>query len=99
MKPFTSAAAFVASVAIAALSTACGSAPPAATGSIAPNANLVTQGIPPIPASIAEQVAKYTNFRGHRFVGWHPLQREMLVSYLQAGASTPQLEDAILICY
>ena len=91
MKLFTSVAAFVASAAIAALSTACGSAPPATTGSIPPNANLVTQGIPPIPTSIAEQVAKYTNFRGHRFVGWHPVEREMLVSYLQDGASTPQL--------
>ncbi|MEP7100709.1 MAG: S9 family peptidase, partial [Burkholderiales bacterium] len=63
--------------------------PPAAT--IAPNANLVAQGIPPIPASVAAQVAKYTDFRGHAFVDWHPLRREMLVSHLKAGASTPQL--------
>lgn len=62
---------------------------PAAT--IAPNANLVAQGIPPIPASIAAQVAKYTDFRGHGFVDWHPARREMLVSHLKAGASTPQL--------
>ena len=84
-------AASAASAALAALLTACGTTPPASSASIPPNANLVTQGIPPIPASIAEQVAKYTDFRGHRFVGWHPVQREMLVSYLQAGASTPQL--------
>ena len=58
---------------------------------IAPNANLVTQGIPPIPARIAQQVAKYTEFRGHAFVDWHPTRREMLVSHLLAGASTPQL--------
>ncbi len=58
---------------------------------IAPNANLVAQGIPPIPASLAEQVAKYTDFRGHTFVDWHPTRRDMLVSHLKAGASTPQL--------
>ena len=91
MKLLTSVAALAA---FAALLTACGSTPSAApdgAASIPPNANLVTQGIPPIPASIAEQVAKYTDFRGHRFVDWHPARREMLVSYLQAGASTPQL--------
>ncbi len=83
--------------ALASLLIACGT--PAATTStdssptatIAPNANLVAQGIPPIPASIATQVAKYTDFRGHSFVGWHPARREMLVSHLLAGASTPQL--------
>lgn len=88
MKLLTSAAALAA---LAALLTACGITPPASTSTIPPNANLVTQGIPPIPASIAEQVEKYTDFRGHRFVDWHPARREMLVSYLQAGASTPQL--------
>ena len=58
---------------------------------IAPNANLVVQGIPPIPASIAAEVAKYTDFRGHVFLDWHPLRREMLVSHRPAGASTTQL--------
>jgi dipeptidyl aminopeptidase/acylaminoacyl peptidase len=79
--------------AIAALLNACSTLPPA-TGpdaTIAPNANLVAQGIPPIPARIAQQVAKYTDFRGHSFVDWHPTRREMLVSHLLAGASTPQL--------
>ena len=64
------------------------STPPAV---IAPNPNLVTQGIPPIPASIAADVAKYTDFRGHNFVDWHPTRREMLVSHRRAGASTVQL--------
>ncbi|MES2101559.1 MAG: prolyl oligopeptidase family serine peptidase [Pseudomonadota bacterium] len=74
--------------ALASLLIACGTTP---TATIAPNANLVAQGIPPIPASIAAQVAKYTDFRGHSFVDWHPARREMLVSHLLAGASTPQL--------
>jgi len=74
------------------LLNACSTTPPAATTDvIAPNANLVAQGIPPIPASIAADVAKYTDFRGHSFVDWHPLKREMLVSHRQAGASTTQL--------
>jgi acetyl esterase/lipase len=78
--------------ALATLLIACGT-PPAvtATATIVPNANLVAQGIPPIPASIAAQVAKYTDFRGHAFVDWHPARREMLVSHLKAGASTVQL--------
>ena len=83
MRHLTSAATLTA---LTALLIACGT-----PATIAPNANLVAQGIPPIPASIAAQVAKYTDFRGHAFVDWHPARREMLVSHLLAGASTPQL--------
>ncbi len=58
---------------------------------IAPNANLVIQGIPPIPRSVAESVARYNDFRGHAFVDWHPTKREMLVSYRRAGGNTTQI--------
>ena len=58
---------------------------------VAPNTNLVVQGIPPIPAGLAEEVARYTDFRGHRFVDWHPLKAEMLVSHRKAGADTTQI--------
>ena len=85
-------------IALSTLLAACATAPmpvaaPAAAIApvIAPNPNLVAQGIPPIPASLAAEVAKYTDFRGHAFVDWHPLRREMLVSHLKAGASTTQL--------
>ena len=37
------------------------------------------------------QAEKYTDFRGHSFVDWHPTKREMLVSHRAAGASTVQL--------
>ena len=85
--------------AVSALLLACGNAPldPAvssaatSTAAIAPNANLVVQGIPAIPASIAAQVANYTDFRGHNFIDWHPTRREMLVTHRKAGASTGQL--------
>ncbi len=58
---------------------------------VAPNPNLVTQGIPPVPAALADQVARYTDFRGHQFADWHPTRREMLVLHRPAGASTVQL--------
>ncbi len=68
-------------------------APPAsrATDIVAPNANLVVQGIPPVPASIAQGVARYTDFRGHSFVDWHPTRSEMLVAHRKAGGSTTQI--------
>ncbi|MEO8524695.1 MAG: alpha/beta fold hydrolase [Caldimonas sp.] len=58
---------------------------------IVPNGNLVVQGIPPIPRSIADAVARYTDFRGHGFVDWHPSKREMLVSHRKAGGNTTQI--------
>jgi dipeptidyl aminopeptidase/acylaminoacyl peptidase len=88
MRRLTLAAAVIAS---GALLNACSTPPAVPTEVIAPNANLVVQGIPPIPARIAADVAKYTDFRGHTFVDWHPLKREMLVSHRNAGASTTQL--------
>ncbi len=66
-------------------------AAPAAEAWVAPNPNLVLQDIPPIPASLAQQVARYTDFRGHGFLEWHPTRREMLVTHRKAGGSTTQL--------
>lgn len=72
-----------------------GAAASAASGAPAavlqPNPNLVVQGIPPIPQTLVEQVAKYTDFRGHGFVDWHPQRREMLVAHRKAGGNTAQL--------
>lgn len=58
---------------------------------VAPNANLFVQGIPPVPAALAREVDRYTDFRGHAFVDWHPTQREMLIAHRAAGSSTVQL--------
>lgn len=66
-------------------------AAPAPEPSFAPNPNLFVQGIPPVPVSLVNQVAKYTDFRGHGFVDWHPSRREMIVAHRKAGASTAQL--------
>lgn len=49
-------------------------------GEIVPNENLVAEGIPKIPGSLADTVERYTNFRGAGFASWHPTRREMLIS-------------------
>ena len=45
-------------------------APPAA---IRPTENLIVEGIPEIPAGLADEVRRYTEARSAAFVGWHPL--------------------------
>ncbi|MGZ4820699.1 MAG: S9 family peptidase, partial [Terriglobales bacterium] len=55
------------------------SAPPASTAVIKPNENLVAEGIPPIPVSIAEQAGRYTEVRSAFLGSWNPRQREMLI--------------------
>jgi len=47
---------------------------------VTPGANLVVEGIPPIPASLAERVERYSDFRSASFQGWHPARREMLIT-------------------
>jgi len=46
---------------------------------IAPNENLVAEGIPKVSASLAESVARYSEFRTAGFASWHPTRREMLI--------------------
>jgi dipeptidyl aminopeptidase/acylaminoacyl peptidase len=52
----------------------------AQSGVISPTENLVVEGIPEIPADLAESVRRYTESRGAAFVDWHPQRREMLIS-------------------
>jgi dipeptidyl aminopeptidase/acylaminoacyl peptidase len=77
-----------AATALAALIAACATRGPAV---LAPNANLHVQGIPPVPLSLVREVERYTDFRGHAFVDWHPTRREMLVAHRAQGADTAQL--------
>ena len=58
---------------------------------VTPNANLHIEGIPPIPKVLADSVARYADFRGHRFIAWHPKKQEMIVAHRAAGSSTNQL--------
>jgi dipeptidyl aminopeptidase/acylaminoacyl peptidase len=46
---------------------------------VVPNENLVAEGIPKIPASLAEGVGRYSEFRAAGFSSWHPTKREMLI--------------------
>ena len=46
---------------------------------IAPNDNLVADGLPPIPASIVEAAAPYTESRAVALWDWHPKRHEMLI--------------------
>ena len=88
-----SAAASAAMAAAAASASAAGGPGGAARPgeTLAPNPNLVVQGIPAIPLKLVRQAEKYTDFRGHSFVDWHPTQREMIVSHRPTGGSTVQL--------
>jgi len=49
------------------------------TDEIVPNENLVAEGIPKIPASLAESVRRYGEFRFAGLLSWHPTRREMLI--------------------
>ncbi|HTD53301.1 MAG TPA: hypothetical protein VK780_09770, partial [Thermoanaerobaculia bacterium] len=65
---------------VAASGLLCGALLLAADAAIAPNENLVAEGIPTIPASIAEAVRPYTEVRAASFASWHPIRREMLIT-------------------
>ena len=56
------------------------SANPSQEAVVAPNENLIVEGVPPIPKSLADQADRYTNFRSAFFASWHPTKREMLVA-------------------
>jgi dipeptidyl aminopeptidase/acylaminoacyl peptidase len=47
---------------------------------VKPADKLVTDGIPDIPAEIAEAVGRYTEFRSAGLASWHPSKREMLIT-------------------
>lgn len=46
---------------------------------VAPNGQLVVQGIPPVPRAVADAVGRYTEFRSAALWGWHPMRREILI--------------------
>jgi len=49
-------------------------------GPVVPGENLVVDGIPPIPARMAEGVNRYTEFRTATLAAWHPVRREILIT-------------------
>jgi len=56
---------------------------------IKPGDNLVVEGVPPIPAALADEVRRYTEFRTAGLASWHPARREMLIS--TRFGDTPQI--------
>ncbi len=56
---------------------------------IAPADNLIVDGVPKIPASLAETAGRYGSYRGASLADWHPTKREMLIA--TRFAETPQL--------
>jgi dipeptidyl aminopeptidase/acylaminoacyl peptidase len=49
----------------------------------------ITEGIPPIPASLVAEVGRYTHIRGAELLAWHPVKREMLIATF--FGNTPQV--------
>ena len=58
---------------------------------IVANENLVSEGIPKIPSSLAETVERYNNYRGASLDSWDPVKREMLISTRFADTSQVHL--------
>ncbi len=56
---------------------------------VPPPAAMVLEGVPPVPASVAAQVAKYNEFKPTGFSGWHPTKLEMLI--VRRHKNTPQI--------
>lgn len=46
---------------------------------LTPGPNLTVEGVPPISASLAETLRRYTESRAALFADWHPTRREMLI--------------------
>ena len=63
--------------------------PDAQVRTVAPGENLVAEGIPPIPASLADDVRRYTESRAAQFADWHPTRRELLIA--TRFGNTPQI--------
>src|SRR5215813_5080729 len=57
------------------------------SGEIVPGENLVIEGIPKIPAFLAQTVNRFTNAWGFRLAGWDLTKRELLFKNL-AGSET-----------
>src|ERR671939_414735 len=64
----------------AVLTLAVASSAAAQNSEIAPGDNLVVEGIPKIPASVADDVGRYTEFRTATLLDWHPTRREILIA-------------------
>ena len=60
-------------------------------GVVAPPAALKIEGVPAVPQSLVARVAPYNRFDGMALVGWHPTQRELLISRRPTNGHVSQL--------
>lgn len=76
--------------------TAQGTSPPARVAAprtalpdevVAPGADLVIDGIPPVPASLAREVLRYSGAYGLPLAGWNPAKREVWLKGLTSSAT------------
>src|SRR5450755_332793 len=56
---------------------------------LAPADNLVADGIPKIPATLADTAGRYGSYRAASLADWNPVSREMLIA--TRFGDTPQL--------
>ena len=56
---------------------------------IATPPSITTEGIPPIPQSVADGLARYAQFRQAPLQAWHPVKRQILITTRLSGV--PQL--------
>ena len=56
---------------------------------VAPPESLVVEGVPAIPAGVAETAGRYGAYRSAAVVDWHPTERTILIN--TRFAETPQL--------
>ncbi len=53
---------------------------PAQESVVSPGENLVVDGVPSVPTTLAETAGRYGSYRGATLLDWNPSQREMLIS-------------------
>jgi dipeptidyl aminopeptidase/acylaminoacyl peptidase len=56
---------------------------------VAPPESLIVDGVPQVPAALAETAGRYASFRSASLSDWHPTRHEMLIS--TRFGDTPQL--------
>ena len=66
-------------------------------GIFAPPAALVLENVPPVPAALASELVKYSEFKPTAMASWHPTKLEMLIS--QKGIAMSRYRPIIIaIC-
>lgn len=54
---------------------------------LAPPQGLTTEGVPPIPQSLADGYARYSQFRSAQFTAWNPAKRQIIITTALGNAT------------